>query len=232
MAQPVPSNDRLPWLTEVPRTIPETPQRRRWRFPWGAVLIGLAFAFVAVAAYYLGVRRAPDPNATTADGSVPLEQPYEEEPMPSVAEPAVEEASTQAADDSVSAPEIAREAERPRPMVATRPAPAQRSASKPAEAAAQAPAAPVIVQPVVRGRIIQLGAYPTQRQAELAWQALVKKWPYLATKPRLVSPIDVRSTDGKATRMHRLQLATASQAQSVVICQQLEKTRQSCVVVY
>jgi hypothetical protein len=84
----------------------------------------------------------------------------------------------------------------------------------------------------VRGRIIQLGAYPTRVQADFAWRTAVKRFPYLSSKPRLISPLEVRSTDGKPTRMYRLQMATASQAQSVVICQQLEDDGQSCVVVY
>ena len=92
--------------------------------------------------------------------------------------------------------------------------------------------APVPLQPVVRGRIIQTGAFSSRTQAEAAWQQMVAKWPYLATKPRLIAPLEVRSTDGKATRMFRVQLATASQAQSEVICQRLQSARQSCVVVY
>jgi len=98
-----------------------------------------------------------------------------------------------------------------------------------AEAAAE-PQTPQ--QPVVRGRIIQTGAFVTRQQAQAAWEQMVRKWPYLATKPLLISPLDVRSTDGKETRMFRVLLATASQAQSEVICQRLQTARQSCVVVY
>lgn len=232
MAQPLPSNDRLPWLTEVPRIGPEAPPKRRWEFPWGAVLIGLAFAFVAVAAYYLGIRKAANPDDPAQTRSVPLDRPYEETlPEPTVGNQVDQPDLATAETPTVTTVER-EQPDRPRPVSPRRPTPAPRPAVEPADPSNTVAPAPVIVQPVVRGRIVQLGAYPSQRQAELAWQALVKKWPYLATKPRLVSPIDVRSTDGKATRMHRLQLATASQAQSVVICQQLEKTRQNCVVVY
>ena len=228
-------DDRLPWLTEVPRTEPPpAPPRKRWKFPWAAVLIGLAFAFVAAAAYWLGVRKGAPVEGTVASRTMPLEQPYDQTlPAPAEAEVSpVEEPELAEADIVESAPVAATATTRPqsRPSRAARPAlrPRPRAA---APASAQ-PAPPVIVQPVVRGRIIQLGAYPTQGQAELAWRQLVKSWPYLATKPKLVSPIDVRSTDGRATRMHRLQLATASQAQSAVICQRLETKKQSCVVVY
>ena len=84
-------------------------------------------------------------------------------------------------------------------------------------------------------RVRSLGTLPqllSAIEADLAWAYVVKKWPYLASKPKLVSPIEVRSTDGKGTRMYRLQLATSSQAQSAVICQRLETSRVSCVVVY
>jgi hypothetical protein len=232
MAQPIPTNDRLPWLTEVPRIGAQPPAaKQKWRFPWGAVLIGLAFAFVAVAAYYLGIRRAVQPDDARPGPSMPLEQPYEE-PLAEAAPPPADETAAEEianAAEPAPAPRRAEEKPRPRQVRIARPEPTPDASETPSEETAPAP---VIVQPVVRGRIIQLGAYPTRVQAEFAWQQLVKKWPYLATKPKLVSPIDVRSTDGKATRMHRLQLATSSQAQSAVICQQLSKTRQSCVVVY
>ena len=58
MVQPASSPpDRLPWLSEIPR-IGLKPEPERSRFPWAAVAIGLAFAFIAVAAYLLGFRNA------------------------------------------------------------------------------------------------------------------------------------------------------------------------------
>lgn len=232
MAQPAASNDRLPWLTEVPRTPAAPPPKQRWKFPWGAVLIGLAFAFVAVAAYYLGIRKAMAPADPVEQPSMPLDEPYE------APQTAGSEESIGTVVNGPVEPEVPVDQERAVPRdiprrISSRPKasnPAPREVAPADEAGEISP--PVVVQPVVRGRIIQVGAYPTQYQAELAWQQLVKTWPYLATKPKLISPLDVRSTDGKATRMHRLQLATASQAQSAVICQQLEKKRQNCVVVY
>ena len=238
MVQPASSPpDRLPWLSEIPR-IGLKPEPERSRFPWAAVAIGLAFAFIAVAAYLLGFRNA-GVGTETKTPAMPLDQPFEQTPPPARAatedNPAErsEPARQTPATDSRSSPDRAvavtsRSVPRPQPRISARPpAKAQRL---PAGASVVEPA--VIVRPVVRGRIIQLGAFPSHNQAETAWRTLVAKWPYLATKPRLGTAIDVRSTDGKATRMHRLQLATASQAQSVVICQQLEKARQNCVVVY
>ncbi len=236
MAEPATPNERLPWLTEVPRIGPPPPPKKRWEFPWGAVLIGLAFAFVAVAAYYLGIRKAVEGRQPETARTMPLEQPYEE-PAPAAPQASTNRAIASEGTATTIAEEPATPAldvrERPRSRQArTRAVTPPRLRTRSAPSNAIRVPLPVIVQPVVRGRIIQLGAFPTPVQAELAWRQLVKTWPYLATKPKLVSPIDVRSTDGKATRMHRLQLATASQAQSVVICQQLEAKKQSCAVVY
>jgi hypothetical protein len=83
------------------------------------------------------------------------------------------------------------------------------------------------------GRVVQLGAFPTRAQAEENWKRITRRYPYLATKPKMVNTVDVRALGGgRPTRMYRLQLGTSSQAQSVVICQQLERAGHSCVVVY
>lgn len=237
------SNDRLPWLTETPRAAPPTaakPVRKR-SVPLLTFLLGALFALIGVGAYWLGSRPGVSDTAVDerpgmaaqaetsaqaeAEGELaqaeplPLDTP-EVEPLPAPPSPQVTTAA------------------RPRPGVAQpsrvvrRVAPPPRPTRQPSvkQAAAATPALPP--QPVVRGRIIQTGAFPSRVQAELSWRQMVTKWPYLATKPRLIAPLEVRSTDGKATRMYRVQLATASQAQSEVICQRLQSARQSCVVVY
>lgn len=236
------SDDRLPWLTEVPKAAPPPaakPVRKR-SVPLLTFLLGALFALIAVGSYWLG-NRSGVPNTTVderpgmaaqaetsaqaeAEGELaqaeplPLDTP-ELEPLPS-ATPQVATAPPRPG------------AAQPRRIVAARRAPASRPAARPAakQSPAAAPALPA--QPVVRGRIIQTGAFPSRALAEASWRQMVTKWPYLATKPRLIAPLEVRSTDGKATRMYRVQLATASQAQSEVICQRLQSARQSCVVVY
>jgi hypothetical protein len=110
----------------------------------------------------------------------------------------------------------------------------------PAEDAAAAPPPRTGPTPVVvyhpqinRGRVVQLGAFPSRAQAEATWKRVTRRYPYLASKPKMVNTVDVRALGGgRRTRMYRLQLGTSSQAQSAVICQQLERAGQSCVVVY
>lgn len=79
-----------------------------------------------------------------------------------------------------------------------------------------------------RGRVIQLGAFSTQRQAVSAWRTIVFRYPYLRGKPNAVFP----TPPVGGHRYYRLQLATESQAQSVVICQHLQSRGQSCIVLY
>lgn len=84
-----------------------------------------------------------------------------------------------------------------------------------------------------RGRVVQLGAFPSRTQADQAWRRIVRRYPYLSSKPKMVNTVEVRAVGGgRRTRMYRLQLGTSSQAQSAVICQQLERAGQSCVVIY
>lgn len=110
----------------------------------------------------------------------------------------------------------------------------------PADEAAIAPPPLTGPSPVVvyhpqrnRGRVVQLGAFPTRVQAEETWSRVTRRYPYLKTRSKMVNMIEVGALGGgRQTRMYRLQLGTSSQAQSVVICQQLEQAGHSCVVVY
>lgn len=235
--------DRLPWLAEVPKSEPPPPPReaRRFAWPWPWLAGLAALAAVAGLAYWLGTKRAASPEPAIEQApvtAVPDSPPAQEEigNIPSVSDmKKVEEVAVQPVPVIVQVPAAAQPA--PPAIVdppAARTAP-NRSATRPRRRPRTAAAAPPVEipdQPVVRGRIIQIGAYPTRERADEAWKYVVKRWPYLATKPKLISPIEVQSSDGKATTMYRLQLATTTQAQSAVICQQLEKAKTSCVVVY
>jgi hypothetical protein len=210
-----------------------------------AFLLGALFALIAVGSFWLGGRRGAsvdvaDQQAERPGMTAQVDTSAEAEAQAREAATASDEGATQVAEVDVqgatpppsvkAAPAQARQqgAEVRRPASTVRRAPVRRRVAR-REASAPTP---VSLQPVVRGRIIQTGAYTSRQEAELAWQSLVRKWPYLGTKPRLISPLEVRSTDGRATQMFRVQLATASQAQSVVICQRLTAAKQSCVVVY
>ena len=237
--------DRLPWLTEVPRSAPPpATAERRMKLPLLAFLLGALFALIAVGSFWLGSR----PSSTVDVAAQEAERPgmSAQVDTSAQAEAQAREAVATPVEDDPGAVESQAQSAAPTVLPRATPAQVERQRARPTRQAA-APVrrtpvrrrtvsrqaqAPVILQPVVRGRIIQTGAFASRQEAELAWQAMVRKWPYLGTKPRLISPLEVRSTDGRVTQMFRVQLATASQAQSVVICQRLAAAKQSCVVVY
>jgi hypothetical protein len=245
MAEPARnSDDRLPWLTEVPRSAPPPQTAKRKKLPLLAFLLGALFALIAVGFFWLGSR--PSTSVEVVDQQP--ERPGMTAQVDTSAQAEAQAREAAAIPDGGSTQSASSEPQDAAPPLAPRATPTriERQRAKPLRQAAAQPrrapvrrrvangqaAAPVALQPVVHGRIIQTGAYASRREAELAWQTLVRRWPYLGTKPRLISPLEVRSTDGRATQMFRVQLATASQAQSVVICQRLAAAKQSCVVVY
>lgn len=238
--------DGMPWLDEPPPSAaPKVGSRSM--LPWYLLLALLMAAVVAGAWWIITRKEAPPPQLPIE--ALPLEQPS------SPSDQSTEQAQLAAPADSGAEPPRAPPFERaaePQRMATPEPAaaPVRAQPTRRAETAgrsirrAQERTAGDLTradepQPVIfrtepnRGRVVQLGAFPTSDEADKAWRKLARRYPYLATKPKLVSPVEVRSLGGgRPMKLYRLQLGTASQAQSVVICQQLERAGQSCVVVY
>lgn len=251
------SSERLPWLDDEPapaasptatRAAPARIRTGRALLPL-YLLLALLIVGVGIGAWWLGTRQraAPPPELPAeATAPIPVNAP---EPL------AVDAAPAPGEDDSVAgnaaAPSTTGAAVRPSPRIAreaadvrsgrsvTRNEDRARRPTFPADEPVIAPP-PTGPSPIAvyrpnpdRGRVVQLGAFPSRTQAERAWKKVTRRYPYLATKPKMVNTVDVRGLGGgRPTRMYRLQLGTSSQAQSVVICQQLERAGQSCVVVY
>jgi hypothetical protein len=230
----------------------------RAMWPWYLAL-ALLVAAVAAGAWWLGTRQreAPPPQlAVEEPTAIPL-SPIEETTNAVVAGPLAElpvEALPSQAPAGPARPESAQESEPAAGVLAqgegelaTAPPeedvvqvaargrsvfPAEETVAVPPPATGPAP---VVVgnARLYRGRVVQLGAFPSRAQAEETWRRVTRRFPYLASKPKMVNTVEVRGLGGgRGTRMYRLQLGTSSQAQSAVICQQLERVRQSCVVVY
>lgn len=239
------SVERLPWVKDEPRPEPATlppfaglsrqpPERTGGRpmWPWYLAL-SLLIAAVGAVAWWLGFRQAAPPPP-----QLPVEESVAQTPAP-VAVPAPLAPPAPAAEPVTAEPEP----ERRRETEAPRSAPGRNDAAererrrlppvaKVVEQAANPQAALVRANPN-SGRVVQLGAFPTRPQAEEAWSRVTRRYPYLKTRTKMINTVEVRALGGgRRTRMYRLQLGTSSQAQSVVICQQLEKAGQSCVVVY
>ncbi|UUR07786.1 SPOR domain-containing protein [Sphingomonas glaciei] len=214
-------------------------------WPW-YLLLALVVAAVAAGAWWLSTGKEAAPPELPAEQSIPIPvtQATPAEPGTELTDPAEPVADTAPFSPARTSP---------RPVRRT----AQRSAapSEPGEAAspegsvgrsffpaddasatlpAPGPTSVATYNPrPYGGRVVQLGAFPTRAQAEVNWQRITRRYPYLATKSKMVNTVDVRGLGGgRPTRMFRLQLGTSSQAQSVVICQQLERAGHSCVVVY
>jgi hypothetical protein len=251
------SSERLPWLADEPlkaarqAASPRPAPSARAMWPWYLLLL-LLVSGVAAGLWWLGTEQqeAPPPELA-AEQSIPI--PVTRPAPAAPAEPLANAAAAAEAEAAAEPPplparrRVQRRAEAPPSSASPRSAPpAERSqsatpsrgvfpADEPVAAPPQTGPRPIVVyhpQPN-RGRVIQLGAFPTRAQAEQSWRRVVRRYPYLATKPKMVNTVDVRGLGGgRPTRMYRLQLGTSSQAQSAVICQQLERAGQSCVVVY
>ena len=247
-------DDRLPWLEPFGEG-----ETRKARKPVSrSTLVGLLMAFFGVGlavAFSLGFRvarpaaevpasSAPRQPERTASVNIPLAPPV---PLPKVelsplepdsgvpvapgpavakAEPTKPVASTARITKATARNRAAKRQPILRPFVNIKRRPA------PAPAPAAPPQPVVHAQPVIpftpRGRAIQLGAYSTQKRADAAYRTLIWRYPYLKTKPKVIAP--TRPVGG--WRYYRLRLGTETQAQSAVICQQLQAKGQSCIVIY
>jgi hypothetical protein len=240
-------DERLPWLesTEAERSRGRKPVSR-------GVLVGLLAAFFGIGlavAFSLGYRvarpetQAPAPARAapprqTATVQVPLAPPVPTPqvelivPSPVAAEPPVgERKSAAAAKPAMKKARVVRHKAKPRHVRHVRHArrkPILRpfiNVKRPPPKPAVAPRSPYVGP---AGKLIQLGAYSTPKQADRAWRSIAWRYPYLAKKPRLVVP----TPPVGGYTYYRLRLATQTRAQSMVICQYLQARGQSCIVLY
>ncbi|NJC05358.1 hypothetical protein GGQ97_001151 [Sphingomonas kaistensis] len=246
------TSERLPWLNDEPAAagsaMPAKKKPAGMMWPW-YLLLALVVAAVGAGAWWLSTGKEAAPPQLPAEQSIPI--PITQAPP---ADPGAGPVPAEPEGQAVEAPRPSSTA-----TVTRRPAgrPAERRSAAtvasdvegsdgpvgrsifPADDATDTLPAPGPT-PVVAynprpygGRVVQLGAFPTRAQAEANWQRITRRYPYLISKPKMVNTVDVRGLGGgRPTRMYRLQLGTSSQAQSVVICQQLERAGHSCVVVY
>ena len=242
-------SERLPFVEDAPPPAAATaaqPKRAGSMWPW-YLLLTLLVAAVAVGAWWLSTGKEAAPPMLPAEESFPIPVI---EPAPPGPEPLVEEPPANSSGTVAGAPRPIR-TEVPAPIMTDQRStdgrrPSVRDSARnhrgivPADEPTTGASPVTGPTPIVlyhpqpnRGRVVQLGAFPTRAQAEASWKRITRRYPYLATKAKLVNTVDVRGLGGgRPTRMHRLQLGTSSQAQSVVICQQLERAGYSCVVVY
>jgi hypothetical protein len=227
--------DRLPWLSDEPETRPAK-RRRPNVAAWGAA----AIVMIAGCAFWLGeyVVRQPGVLAPQPTTETTVRLPEPRTVTPEVRLPDAPQVNTPAPVAVRPAP--TREVRISVPPAAHAPRTEDKSAAVEREAAAAAP--PTTVAPTraampkpwnprvfagAAGRVVQIGAFGSIRQAKLGWWHMVRAYPAMSRLPAVVRP--TRNSKGRI--FYRFQVGTTSQAHSEVLCQRMERITFSCAVV-
>lgn len=234
----VKDSDRLPWL----ETPPAQPSRSSVRRVAG---VGVAALAVAGAASLILFRQLPveSPPSPMPMPMARLElpqpvtvQPEAVEPVPSVQLPSSRSISRAAPRKAVRryvhrAPKR-RVLKSPVERLAYREVVLQQSVTAPMET--PVPYDPPVLRPTVnpaavlrRGKTVQLGAYKTPRQAEIAWQRAIRDYTFLVTFPKDISLVQLGP---RKLRFYRLQLGTPSKRHALQLCSNLKTTGRNCTV--
>ena len=216
-------SERLPWLSD-----PAFPKPRQPRRSWLPLAVAILVAGAIALAGWSLVKTAGETESAPPRPAESVALP----PPSIVAQPQTEP-------QPVSPGE--RDALRLSPdTVPSSAAPAARTISKPAHAASSRKPASVASSSAksaapaydpkawnsgVRGRIIQVGAFPSAANAQAEWRRLYYRYPLL----RPLSPRVIKTKRGGRT-WYRLQLGTFSQAHSELLCQRLRATGEGCIV--
>lgn len=216
------------------------PGKRRRTNPWPFALISL-FA-VAVAGLLLdrAIAPPPPPEIATLPEARPAIIPA---PEPSPAAPPLAPALRHGTGDAMGAAPALSRAAREEAAAAPHPMPEQlRAARKIAEtrrievAREQRELPPPPPTPALAprlapsGRVIQLGAYDSAREAEAAAQLFRYRYRgLLETLPKAVSP---SKAAGSEKYYYRVQFIAPAQANAEIICQRLRVVKQRCIVIY
>jgi hypothetical protein len=237
--------ERLPWLAATRPATAKPAQRQ----PGGAgmrwFIALLILALVSAGAFVLGrgsdnLSPTPPPLAVSLPPAQPAPHPFATPIASQTVEPV-----------GKTPPALARAAEAPRPVTkAVRVASAGASPSpglhlsdeqiravrKIAREArvqvhrGEAPRAAYSPTIAPSGRVVQLGAYHSVREAEAAAQLFRYKYRgLLETLPKAVLPFRPK---GARKTIYRVQFVTPSQAYSEVTCQRLRAAAKTCIVVY
>lgn len=78
------------------------------------------------------------------------------------------------------------------------------------------------------GEVIELGAFISRRTADAAYRRVVRRYPYLGTRPKTVTAFP-RSADWPKT--YRLRLGTGSARNAKMLCRYVRSIGQRCAVV-
>jgi hypothetical protein len=229
--------DRLPWLPDEPE---RRPAKRRHNFVLAWALA--AVTAVAGAGFWIGTQGllqqpAPAPRAApTTTVRLPAPQPAQAPEVRMAAQPEV---------NPPPAPQV-----RPSPVheLKIAPPPArgthdEAGAAPASDKGEQASPAPAVAAPAAgfvmpkpwnprifagaSGRVVQIGAFGSVRQAKQGWWYMVRSYPAVSRLPAVVRP----SRKSKGRTFYRFQVGTTSQAHSEGLCQRMQRIHFSCAVV-
>ena len=231
-------SERLPWLEPYREVIAEK-RRAAARSHGGLVAVAGTFAVLmaAMGGYWIGQRgeRAVPTSPTVAESrpAVPVTPaPSEAAPVTNMVEAATE---PEPAPKPVVEPEKPRKsAERAKPKpppkakirkAGTRRTNYDRVTAKQREAARTWPKMP---SPGPPGRVIQLGAFSTRARAQAAYRQRTARYPLLGGMPQVIVPIITRP---RGEVLYVLRLGTQTRQQSHIVCRNLRRSGDHCLVI-
>jgi hypothetical protein len=201
--------DRLPWLPDEPQTSRAEPAGNAL-LPWAAA----AAAVVAGGSFWMGTQSAEEEPITQSRSTTTVRLPEaravliprgrvepEAVPPPASNQPGITRGIHGRGAKSATTVASRRQAvaRRPRPL------------GTPSR---------------VAGRIAQVGAFGSSRQAKSGWAAIVRANPAIGNLPGSVIP----ARNSKGRTYYRFQVGTTSQAHSEVLCQRMRKAGLSCAI--
>lgn len=237
-SRPAANEDRLPWLEPYRDTAARKRQVARWSQGGLLGIAGaLAVLFAAGGGYWLGQR---DSTLTRPSDTVPV-PPLKQQPAPAAQAPV--EAQIVEAE-----PAPAVETEPPAPAIVSA-APPKKAAKRPArkkvrtagiessrlravraqqESPAPRRAWPKMPSPGPAGQVIQLGAYSTASRAHVAYRSRIERYPTLARMPRVIVPVITKPGNRV---LYVLRLGTTSRQHSHIVCDNLRRSGDHCLVI-
>jgi hypothetical protein len=85
---------------------------------------------------------------------------------------------------------------------------------------------PLFDSPQADGRVIQIGAFRGMREAKLWWSEMVRAYPQVGE----MQPSMIESRYPNGTPYYRFRIGTSSRANSVMLCQMMQRIQLSCAV--
>ena len=250
-------DNRLPWL-ESPRPTPKAPPAaRRARTPLLALLGLFFFSAIAGMAYLTGrstapaATSAPEESLRAASPVAPVRAPAPTPLPPTPIAPPVPVVTAPAPPVAAPVRAVPAKPRATRPTTKRKASVRRSSARQSTRQSTRRPERAVLVhrntslpraaavpqrrtvwpaRPFAgpRGRVIQLGAYRTQAQADAAWWRVARAYPYLSTLPRVVTAIG--PSRGRA-RYYRVRLAAGSGREARALCSNLHRIGRGCRIV-